>query len=86
VVTVSAVGEGEVGPVPAFRDVLNEARTEQALGLLEGSQCPEPVGEPWADEFDAIILDIEGEAVVYQTDSETAWVQSDRYVDLEAAR
>lgn len=70
----------------AFRDVLTEASEAEALWLLESSRCPEPPEVPWTGEYDAIVLQVEGEAVVFRTENERAWVQSDHYTDLASAR
>lgn len=63
----------------AFRAAMSGLSDEQARELLEGDRCPQPAhGERWEAEMDALELREEGDAVVvYRTDEEHAWLQSD---------
>jgi hypothetical protein len=75
--------EVETGEEPlapwAFRAAMSGLSEEQARELLEGERCPQPSHEErWEAEMDALELREEGDAVVvYQTDEEHAWLQSD---------
>jgi hypothetical protein len=78
-----ADGEGKAGGEPlapwAFRAAMSGLSEEQARELLEGERCPQPSHEEgWEAEMDALELREEGsEVVVYRTDEEHAWLQSD---------
>jgi hypothetical protein len=71
---------------PAFRDALSAASESEARGLLRGSDCPEPMKNPLRGEYDAIHLVEEDQLVVFRTGNDRAWVQSDRFTDLESMR
>jgi len=63
----------------AFRAAMSGLSEEQARELLEGERCPQPSHEErWEAEMDALELREEGgDVVVYRTDEEHAWLQSD---------
>lgn len=71
-------GDEQLAPW-AFRAAMSGLADEQARELLEGDRCPQPAHEErWEAEMDALELREEGDAiVVYRTDEEHAWLQSD---------
>jgi hypothetical protein len=76
-----AAAEGGADPLApwAFRAAMSGLPEEQARELLKGDRCPQPSHEErWEAEMDALELREEGdEVVVYRTDEEHAWLQSD---------
>jgi hypothetical protein len=72
----------------AFRAAMAGLSEEQARELLEGERCPQPTHDDrWEDETDVVELREEADsAVVYRTDEEHAWIQSDTSLTLDEIR
>lgn len=72
----------------AFRAAMAGLSETQARELLEGKRCPQPTHDDrWEDDTDVIELrDAADAAVVYRTDEEHAWIQSDTSLTLDEIR
>lgn len=65
----------------AFEAAMNGLPESEARQLLEGDRYPEPEPSTWEDSVESITPS-EGQYVVYDPDSEGAWVQSDTTMDV----
>lgn len=72
----------------AVRAAIAGLPSDQARELLESDRYPEPDPheDRWEARTEAVSLAESGEVIIYNTENESAWVQSTSHVTLEEMR
>ena len=69
----------------AFEAAMNGLPESEARDLVEGDRYPEPDASEWEASVQSVDIQ-DGRVVLYDPDSETAWIQSDTTQDLTTSR
>lgn len=65
----------------AFEAAINGLPEAEARQLLEGDRYPEPERGSWESTIESVRVEDDG-LVLYDPDTPTAWIQTDRTTDL----